>query len=128
MWILKSLTISDSNNKTIVADWFYSQDEEVQAAFETRMKFLVGLPGDGWNRPYVGQLRRGCKGLFEIILKVENVQHRPIGYFSDKEEFTFIFFATERDGEFDPPNTCELAQRAKIIATLNKGRVREITI
>lgn len=128
MWTLKSLTLSGSTERTLVADWFDGQTEAVQNAFYIRMKFLIGLPGDGWNRPYVGQLHGKCRGLFEIVLKVDNVQYRPIGYFSGKEEFTFVFFATERDRKLDPPNTCELAQQAKNITLSNKERVREITL
>ena len=128
MWTLKSLTISYSDSRTVVGEWFNSQTDSVQNAFLVRMKFLVNLPGNAWDRPYVGQLHRKCKGLFEIVLEVENVQHRPIGYFSGKEEFTFLFFATERDGKLDPPNTCWLAQEAKTITLASKERVREINV
>jgi len=75
------------------------------------MKFLQGLPHDGWDRPYVGQLRgKPCKGLYEIVITVERVQHRPIGYFSGIMEFTIISFATERDGKLIPRTTCETAK------------------
>jgi hypothetical protein len=128
MWTLKSLTVSGSDRRPIASVWFDGQTESVQNAFLARMRFLVALSGHGWDRPYVGQLHRECKGLFEIVLKVDNVQHRPIGYFSGKEEFTFLFFATERDHKLDPPGTCKLAQAAKDIAISHKERVCEITI
>ncbi len=86
-------------------------------------------PDNGWDRPFVGQLRKGeCKGLFEIVLKVNNVQHRPIGYYSAKMEFTFLAFATERDGKFDPPNVCGTAKKRIEIIREDKERVREFTI
>jgi len=128
MWTLKSLTVSEKDAETIVHKWFENQTDAVQTAFLARMKFLVGLPGNGWDRPYVGQLHGQCKGLFEIILEADNVQHRPIGYFSAKEEFTFLLFATEKDDEFRPKNTCKLAQLAKQIASTCEERVREINI
>jgi hypothetical protein len=128
MWTLKSVTISYSDSRTIVSDWLEDQTDEVQTAFLVRMKFLVGRPGNGWDRPWVGQLHGRCKGLFEIVLKVNKVRHRPIGYFSGKEEFTFLPFATERDNKLDPPNVCELAQKAKKIILLHKERVREFWI
>lgn len=91
------------------------------------MKDLIKRPGNGWNRPDVGQLRRECIGLYEIVLKVDKVQHRPIGYYSGKEEFTFVAFAIEKDGKFVPKNVCDTAfKRIELIKT--DGRVCEITI
>lgn len=126
-WKIKSVTLSETSNRTIVLDWFEAQDEDVQNAFLMRMKFLLTLPPSAWDRPYVGQLTRNCKGLFEIRLKVNKVQYRPIGYFSGAEEFTFLAFATERDRKFDPVNICETAFNRKALIEARKERAREIT-
>jgi hypothetical protein len=127
MWTLKSYT--SPNGKTIVSEWLDVQSEEVQEAFIARMKFLRGLPANGWNRPRVGQLRRGsCKGLFEIVISLPNVEHRPIGYFSGKMEFTIVAFATERDSKFDPITICDTAQSRIEIIRNNKERCREFKI
>ena len=113
---------------TIVAEWYAAQDDAVQAAFLGRMKFLRGLPGNGWDRPYVGQLRgKRCKGLFEIVIEVGNVQYRPIGYFSGEMEFTFVAFAEERDNKLIPESTCDTAKKNIEIIKQNKERVRGIT-
>jgi hypothetical protein len=126
MWTVKSLTLSAANQKTIVLDWFENQTEAVQNRFLVEMKFLIGLPGGSWVRPYVGLLHDKCEGLVEIVLTVKEEQYRPIGYFSGEKEFTFLFFAMEKDDEFDPLNTCELAQAAKQITMAHKERIREI--
>jgi len=78
MWTFKSFTRPDG--RKLVAEWYDGQDGTVQAAFITALKLLRALPPDGWDRPDVGQLRRECAGLYEIVLKVNKVQHRPIGY------------------------------------------------
>jgi len=112
-WKIKSLVDRRSGEKQtiIVSQWFGSQNANVQAAFLARMKFLQALPDDGWDRPYVGQLRgKPCKGLYEIVIKVDKVQHRPIGYFSGIMEFTIVSFATERDGKLVPSSTCDVAK------------------
>jgi hypothetical protein len=128
LWTIKGLVDRRSpESETIVKQWYESQYEDVQIAFTARMKFLRGLPEDGWDRPYVGQLRRKeCKGLFEIVISMPDVEHRPIGYFSGKMEFTIVAFATERDGKFDPKTICETAKR--IIQRIADGdeRTREI--
>jgi hypothetical protein len=58
LWKLKGLVDPRTVNQTVVDQWYGSQTEDVQLAFVTRMKFLRGLPQDGWDRPYVGQLRK----------------------------------------------------------------------
>ena len=127
MWKLRSFVLP--NGKSLVSEWYAAQSEEVQEAFLARMKFLFGLSGNGWGRPYVGQLRwASCKGLFEIVISVNGVEHRPIGYFSGKMEFTFLGFATERDGKFDPLTVCDVAQKRKDIIHSNKERSREFKV
>lgn len=132
LWKLKSLVDRRSEKEpkeTIVKQWFDGQYEEVQDAFLARMKFLRGLPENGWDRPYVGQLRRKeCKGLFEIVISVENAEHRPIGYFSGRMEFTIVAFAKERNGKFDPKTVCAVAK--KLIERIDEGKehVREFVI
>ena len=132
LWTLKSLVDRRSEKdpkETIVKQWFDAQYEDVQDAFLARMKFLRGLPDDGWDRPFVGQLRRKeCKGLFEIVISMPDVEHRPIGYFSGTKEFTIVAFATERDGQFNPKTVCETAKR--LIKRIEEGteHVREFVI
>ena len=128
LWKLKGLVDRRTVNQTVVDQWYLSQTEPVQVAFVTRMKFLRGLPGDGWDRPYVGQLRwKECKGLFEIVISVGNIEYRPIGYFSGEKEFTIVAFATERDGKFEPKTVCATAKR--LIERIKKGqeKVRDFT-
>jgi hypothetical protein len=129
LWTVKGLVDRRSaKQETIVAQWYERQQEDVQIAFVTRMKFLRGLPEDGWDRPYVGQLRwKECKGLFEIVISVHEVEHRPIGYFSGKMEFTIVAFATERDGKFEPRSVCETAQRIVRQIAEGKEQARVIT-
>jgi hypothetical protein len=113
------------SGKTLVREWYDEQDESVQAAFETALKFLSQQPPAWWDRPRVGKLRKECKGLIEIIFEVGNVQHRPIGYYSGKLEFTIVAFATERGGRFDPVNVCETAKKRIAIIEADKERARE---
>ncbi len=128
MWTFKSFTRPDRRT-LIVADWYkeHEQDEAVQAAFITALKFLRPLPPDGWERPAVGRLRRECTGLFEIILKVNKVNHRPIGYMSGESEFTILLFAIEKDRKL-PPGTCEKAKQRIAIIENDKERAREFRI
>lgn len=131
MWKLLNFTDRDGNG--IVKEWFSDQTVEMKATFLARMNALVKLPGDGWDRPDVGQLRHGdCKGLFEIVLFANDTQHRPLGYFSGKEEFTFLAFATEKGSKLLPKDICKTAKtRQKLVEderVKEKKRVREFTL
>lgn len=129
-WKIKSLTDRRSETvpkETVLKQWFEGQTEDVQAAFLVIMKHLIPLSGNGWSRPYVGQLRRECKGLFEIVVSMPDVEHRPIGYFSGVMEFTFLVFATERDGKLVPNSVCDTANRLIKDIAEGKENVRDVT-
>jgi hypothetical protein len=90
---------------------------------------------DKWKRPWVGTLsggkksrKRGCAGLFEFRFEVNNVQYRPLAYYSGEMEFTLLFFAEERGSEFDPPNACEIAKNRRALIEADKDRSREFAI
>ena len=126
IWRLKGYA-SDCQN-TVVSTWFKAQSEAVQQAFWTRMKFLTSQPPSVWQRPYIGKLRGKCKGLYEIRFEVNNVQHRPIGFFSGDQEFTILAFATERDSQFDPQEVCTIAKNRKKKIEENKEHAREFIL
>jgi hypothetical protein len=113
--------------ETVLKIWFEGQTEDVQAAFLVIMKHLIPLRGNAWGRPYVGQLRRECKGLYEIVVSMPDIEHRPIGYFSGRMEFTFLAFATERDGKLVPNSVCETAHRFIRLIDEGKEHVRVVT-
>ena|SRR5207253_3202500 len=123
LWTLKSFVLPD--RRLLVSAWYEAQDEKVQAAFETTLKFLSNQPPAVWERPRVGKLRKECKGFYEIRFEVNNVQHRPIGYYSGRLEFTIIAFAVEKGGKFDPLNICVTAKNRKAIIDDNKKRAHE---
>jgi hypothetical protein len=83
------------------------------------LKYLRDRPI--WDRPYTGKLEDECEGLIEIIFKVKNVQHRPLGFQGPlRTEFTIVFFATERDDEFEPPTACAIALGRKTLVEANR--------
>ena len=125
MWRLRGFTPDFIN--TVVLAWYRQQSEAVREAFITRMEFLLAQPPAVWQRPYVGTLRSECRGLYEIRFEVNNVQHRPIGYYSAQLEFTILAFATERDSEFDPREICATAQRRKRLIEQDRRYAREVT-
>jgi hypothetical protein len=124
MWKLKAFT--KDGVRTIVQEWHAAQSYAVQAAFERRLEMLIKQPPAVWKRPYIGKLRKDCKGLYEIIFEVENIQHRPIGYYSGELEFTILAFATEKSDRFSF-DVCKMAQARKALIEQSKEHAREFT-
>lgn len=68
------------------------------------------------ERPYTAMLKGECKGLFELRIKVENIQYRPIACHGPKRrQITLLAGAIEVGDKFDPRNICELALRRKTL-------------
>jgi hypothetical protein len=111
-WAFRSYVCERRNSS--VHDWYNAQSPKVQAEFDTALKYLRDR--QTWCRPYAGLLRRECKGLVEIRVKVDGVQHRPLGFYGPRRgEFTIVFFATERDRKLEPPTACSIALGRKTI-------------
>ncbi len=106
-WTFRSF-VSDTGRR-LVHEWYDGQSPDVQAAFDTALEYLQVQPPHKWVRPHVGILSGKCKGLIEIIFKADNVQHRPLGFYSPSHIFTIVFFATEKGGELKPKDACKTA-------------------
>jgi hypothetical protein len=87
----------------------------------SRLKGLAQLEMGEWNENLFKRLQGDCDGLAEIRFKGDGVQQRPLGFRSDKHEFTILFSAKEKGGKFVPKSACEIALRRKN-EILNDGR------
>ncbi len=133
LWKIKGFI--DRSGENIVKQWCDAKDDDIWNAFVAHLTFLSGQMPDMWVRPWVGKLgggrrgrKTGCAGLIELRFDVGNVEYRPLGYFSGKMEFTILFFAEERGGDFDPPNACQTAKERKAFIDTNKERAREFRL
>jgi hypothetical protein len=83
----------------------------------------------GWTRPRYDGLHGG-EGVGEVRFEVNNIVYRPLGFFGPTvDDFTFLYFATEKSRRFVPPNALTHAiDRMNIVkahpemAVLVKGR------
>jgi hypothetical protein len=108
---------------------FSRQSIEVRAEFRSTLKGLLAqIDITGWCRPNGFDRLSGKKyrELGKLRFKVANVQHRPLGFFGpERNVFTLLTWATERDGKFDPPNVRDTALHRMNEVTKNAGRSRE---
>ena len=109
--------------------WLHEQGAIVRAKVNALIRNLEKLDR-AFERPdKVGLLSKPpCKGenLIELILKVNNVQYRPIGWYGPgTREVTLLFGATEKDDQFVPKNACSTAIERKKDVIRDRRRICE---
>lgn len=109
----------------VIDQWYQAQPDKLKAKFDIRVRYLRQQPRSAWIRPYFDKLSGECAGLGEIRFEWNNVQYRPIGFFSGESKFVLVLVAKERGGKFDPRGTCAIAQRRKNEVLTNWERARD---
>jgi hypothetical protein len=110
IWCFVSL-----HGRNDIHHWYETQSAAVQANFDTALDYLREQPITGWVRPKASKLAGNpCRHFYEIRIKANNTQHRPLGYFGPGDgRFTIVFCATEKDKKFVPKDACEQAKKRK---------------
>jgi hypothetical protein len=94
---------------------------QLRARFRSRLKILAQLPLGEWHETYVKQLNGECEGLSEIRFEANNVMQRPLGFISARNEFTILFWATEKGNKFVPRSACATALDWKSKVNANRS-------
>jgi hypothetical protein len=132
LWSFKGFIKTGGAN--IVQEWCRDADDVMWEAFVAHCEYLGPRPITAWVMPYTRMLgggkrsKKNCTGLVEFRFDVGNVEYRPLGFYSGKMEFTFLFFAEEHDGEFVPPNACQIAKERMGIIEADWSRAREFRL
>jgi hypothetical protein len=132
LWLFKGFIKTGGAN--VVQEWCSNADDAAWEAFVAHCEYLAPRPITAWAMPYTRILRGGkrskknCTGLIEFRFDAGNVEYRPLGFYSGKMEFTFLFFAEERGGEFVPPDACEIAKQRQTIVEADRSRAREFRL
>lgn len=109
--------------ENVIQAWTDGSGTPAKARLNALIRHLSILDRAFTRADKVGLLRKTgpCHGenLIELILKIDNVQYRPIGWYGpDERTVTLLVGATERGGKFDPRNACEQAvTRKRLILT-----------
>jgi len=96
-----------------IREWFDGESKKVRAKFHSQLRTLSHLPLDDWRLPVARRLHGDCVPLVEVRFKVDNVQHRPLGFRGPGQIFTLTFCATEKGGRFVPPKCLRNSIKAK---------------
>jgi hypothetical protein len=117
-------TYVDMEGLGVVEAWLGKESAKAAAKFDERVSALSDSRNWGGKRT-TSLSGKPCLGLVEIRLCVDNVQHRPIGFFGPNSgEFTILLFAKEVGGAFVPKSACEICQTRKREVIDDEGRSR----
>jgi hypothetical protein len=98
---------------------------KAKIAFTIILQHLEGTNTGEWKRPYCDMLHGPCSGLYEIRKEFKNIPYRLIGFHGPGQGTgTLVFGAREVAGEFEPSNTCQMAQRIKALVESDPSRYR----
>jgi len=93
-------------------DWLDDLPLKERMAINTRIQYLEAV--NILKRPDTGMLTGNCDGLFEIRIKCNNVQYRPLAcYGPDKKTIILLAGAIEKGGKLIPKDICKEALKRK---------------
>ena len=120
-WVFRCFL--SAHGKDLIDDWIGDLPSRARARFLEIVTALRDQPSDEWGRPDFAPLHGQCRGLNEIRFDWGGVEYRALGFFGPgRGEFTFVYGAQERGGQFKPPDTCKTAQGRKTQAKNHRDR------
>ncbi len=104
LWTFKGFR--SEGGERLIREWYKNASADKKAKFSVTMKFLDERPQADWSRPAqkprFKMLSHDLAGYGEIRFFADNVQQRPIGKFTGKNEFTILYFAIEVGNKLRP--------------------------
>lgn len=110
VWLIRCYCNESGND--LFAKAYREQAPAVRAQFRAVLNGLRAQATiEGWNRPNgFDRLSGKYRELGKLRFRVQNVQHRPLGFFGPADKtFTLLAWATERDWKFDPADVRDTA-------------------
>jgi hypothetical protein len=109
------LCFHNERGRDLFCEAYAGQPVRARAKFRAILDVLRDQPIEGWCREngfdlLTGKKYRRYRGLGKLRINTSDAAHRPLGFFGPSLRcFTLLVWATERDGEFAPPNALETA-------------------
>jgi hypothetical protein len=118
-WIFRCYV--DGDGIDVIDAWYGSQDDVVQAKFDTRVRFLQQQPRDKWKRLGFDTYK---DGVGYIRMDIGNVQHRVFGCPMGQLEYAWLIAATKKGKAFSPRGADETAveRMAEVVAERERSR------
>ena len=114
--------------RDMIDDWCNRQSEDVQAALDVALEYLVQRPRNEWRRPEFDLLSGKMRAVGEIRLKVDK-QYRILGFFGPgRSDFTLLIGSSKKGNSYNPTGTLETALKrmSEVIADGRYSRVCDL--
>jgi hypothetical protein len=121
-WTFYHYVAANTSGRDVIVDWIAKQPQGTRARLRAQLNARINelrLVERLDRSVGVGQLHEECSGLYELILKVDKIQYRPIGCYGPAKqgEFTLLTGAIEQGDKFTEPDVCRRAhERASRIS------------
>jgi len=116
-------TFITKRGKDLIQEWIKCLPKKAQASIDVRIRFLA--LGGNWCRPYAAKLG-GYDKIWEIRVKSENIQYRPLGCFGPGENiFSILIGATKKNNRFVPKDAPKIAIKRKQLINQDEGYLNE---
>lgn len=118
----------NDRGENVIRSWLDSLPKAAKAKAKAEINALILVlkekDVDSFTRAdKVGLLRGPCSGLIELIIEVNGVQYRPIGWYGpDRKEITLLAGAKEKDNQLIPSSTCDTALERQSLVQADKRR------
>ena len=101
----------DDHGINVIRDWLKSLSPKARAKVNTRISALEALPRNQWADFTGALVGSGWDGIYEIRIRYDNIQLRPLfAYGPGREEATLLMGAEERGGEIEPRSAASTCQ------------------
>jgi hypothetical protein len=113
------------NGENVIRTWLDGLSAVAQADIDAQIQTIERT--ETLTRPAWGKLGykngQDCRELYEIRVKCEGVQYRPLTCFGPgRRMITILIGATERDSRLVPGSVCRTALARKLIIETTAGR------
>jgi hypothetical protein len=132
MPVWRIMCFHNDRGRDLFCEAYVRQTARARAKFRVTIEILSDQPAiEGWCRQNGFDLLAGKRyhryhGLGKVRFKTPDAAHRPLGFFGPTQgTFTLLVWATERDGQFDPPNVLETALHRMREVENNPGLANE---
>ena len=111
-WTIKAF--QTASEKNLIKKWLKKQPIGAQAYIDRRLRYLETQKI--WERPHAAK-RKGSKDIYEIIIKWNKNQYRPLGFFNpNQKEFILLIGAKEKNWRLQPRDADKTAEaRRKLV-------------
>jgi hypothetical protein len=97
------------SGRDMINDWLARQSDDVTAAVEVAIEYLVQRPREEWRRPEFDLLSGKMREIGEIRFRADK-QYRILGFFGpSRSDFTLLVGTSKKGKNYDPRNALETA-------------------